>query len=289
MRTLILGLPTEIAHYPRHIRGRLAATTVALILGAKSIWGMVNVAHKRHIRACLSPSRPNGTARKRTRIAATTAVLLALCAELLGCAGIRDWDTSRGRVLDAQTKEPIEDVVLVYHWKGTSGGFVASSDQCYHVETAVTDADGVFVIPAWSESFFNKQHLYLDPKWYFMAVAYKPGYRVSNLTYKNDAIQQHIVYLEKQKYQSRQDQLWDLLDLIRRSECGDVQNIRRALQSTYVQIYRQANEIAQTEREKAVLDEIKYTIVRILAYSKYPPTQQAIDTFFDPITDPPPQ
>lgn len=213
------------------------------------------------------------------------ALFLSLTAALSGCASIRSWDEVRGKVLDAETKEPIEGVVVVYHWKGTASSFVVSRDQCYHVESAVTDADGVFVVPAWKESFRNRQHRYLDPKWYSMKLAYKPGYRVSELSYKEQALRQNLYYLEKYEAKTREERLWYLLDVIRGSECGNPENMRRALQRIYLAVYDQASALASDARHKEIIDEIRYTIVRILGYSEYPPTEEAINKFFGDHTE----
>ena len=207
-------------------------------------------------------------------------MFLSLFAALSGCAGIRSWDEIRGRVLDVEDQKPIEEVALVYHWKGTASSYVVSRDQCYHVESAVTDADGAFVIPAWKESFGNRQHRNLDPKWYFMAVAYKPGYRVSELSYKERVQRQNLFYLERYEPRIKEDQLWNLLDVIKRSECGDFVNKRRALQHMYLSIFRRANQLANTAKEKEIIDEMRYTIVRILGHSEYPPTEEAVNKFF---------
>lgn len=238
------------------------------------------MAYKQHVMACISMNRVNGPRRETMRAAVLAGMLLTVYASLSGCATIQDWDAIHGKVLSAETSEPIEGVVLVYHWIGTWASYVASSDQCYHLEAAVTDADGDFVIPAWKESLGNRQHRNLGSKRVFMKVAYKPGYRVSNLTYEKEAWEQDVVYLQRDKPKSSENQLWDLLDVIRNTECGDVQNIRRALQSTYLQIFHQADQLAKTDKEREIVDEIKYTIVRILGYSGYPPTTEEIDKFF---------
>lgn len=229
-------------------------------------------------------TRVNGPGRKSTRVASITAVLLALYASLSGCAGIHDWDAMRGRVLGAENKGPIRDVVVVYRWIGTASNFAGTSDVCYHLESAVTDANGLFVIPAWSESLLNWQHLVLGAKRYWIAVAYKPGYVVSDLTYKEEALRQHIVYLEKQKSQSREDRLWDLVGLIGRTDCEPASEPaseqRQKILGFYRAIYREAVGSSQTSDDQKILEKLEYDLASRWDDSGASPTREEARAIF---------
>jgi hypothetical protein len=55
-----------------------------------------------------------------------------------------------GRVLDSETAAPISGALVIAEWSGDIGGPVQSSEVCFHLEVATTDADGRYHIPAWT-------------------------------------------------------------------------------------------------------------------------------------------
>jgi hypothetical protein len=55
-----------------------------------------------------------------------------------------------GRVVDAQTKQPIEGAVVVANWTSTSPAGPESREGCDHSDAAVTGSDGAFAMDAWS-------------------------------------------------------------------------------------------------------------------------------------------
>jgi hypothetical protein len=57
----------------------------------------------------------------------------------------------QGVVLDKSTNQPIAGAIVVARWHGHWTNLLAgSSSACYHIETARTDANGRYAIPAWT-------------------------------------------------------------------------------------------------------------------------------------------
>ena len=115
-----------------------------------------------------------------------------------------------GRVVDGETGAPISGALVIAEWSGDIGGPVQSSQVCFHLEIATTDADGRYHIPAWSRrpvtdhegGFYGLRNVEVSRR------TYKAGY--SQLKYDpNDAStilmvpfkgppEQRIAYLSQQ-------------------------------------------------------------------------------------------
>ncbi len=197
----------------------------------------------------------------------------------------KNWEAIQGNVLDAQTNESIEDAWVIYHWKGNSTALVASAVVCYHVESAQTDSNGRFVIPAWNESLQNSRHIYLTDKSRWYKVIFKPGYRESSRTSKEDSYRQHRYYLEKYEAKTREDELWYLLRVIRQSQCGSPHNMRIAIQEMIVSIYLHATQIAKTTEEQEIIDEMEVTIVGFLDETDNHPSEESVKKFYKKYTE----
>jgi hypothetical protein len=80
----------------------------------------------------------------------------------------------RGKIIDSETKEPIEAaVVAVYYQKSTIGGI----EPIIHFAETLTDSNGEFVIPPFKTIIHPLAH---ESRAYF--IIYKPGYvLVSNI------------------------------------------------------------------------------------------------------------
>mgnify|MGYP003404901058 CR=1 FL=1 len=73
---------------------------------------------------------------------------LVLIASTIGSYTYSSEETT-GQVIDADTHQPISGAIVVTSWYGTySAG--NSHTSCYHVETARTDNNGFYKMPAWS-------------------------------------------------------------------------------------------------------------------------------------------
>ena len=112
---------------------------------------------------------------------------------LAGCSAGRVWMPRTGQVLDWETREPIVDAVVVARWYGKVYQIAKTSTVCYHVESAVTDKQGRYRIPAEVE---GPKGIY-DANVYVSA--YKAGYResidVDNKVHRSD-IERGVYYLE---------------------------------------------------------------------------------------------
>ena len=123
------------------------------------------------------------------------ALLLVSCFLLVGCGSepLRSWPEIRGRVLDAETEEPIEGVIVNMYTYGNLWAVVDSQSVCYRVETATTDKRGRFVIPSWSEGLkFSAARLKHRSERVF-----KAGYVESKKTYKMQSYRSGVWYQEK--------------------------------------------------------------------------------------------
>jgi len=93
-----------------------------------------------------------------------------------GCAGPgtrSEWPEMRGKVVDLNTKKPIEGVVVVAFWVGYGG----HSKICFHSERSTTNLNGDYIIPAWINDDRTAESVtYQKAR---IDTAYKTGYRYS--------------------------------------------------------------------------------------------------------------
>ena len=70
-----------------------------------------------------------------------------------GCGNFSLGDSRiEGVVVDEATSKPVIGAIVIAQWGGDVRGIVQGSSICYHSETALTDANGKFVIPAWNRA-----------------------------------------------------------------------------------------------------------------------------------------
>jgi len=106
-------------------------------------------------------------------------VLLAMLLPVSACAGYHSLtytaESIEAKVIDAETKQPLEGVVVVAHWeleRGTMGGNVPAGQLM--VMEAVTDREGKFSFPGWGPKTVRDSFLVdKDPRLLF----FKSGYR----------------------------------------------------------------------------------------------------------------
>jgi hypothetical protein len=80
-------------------------------------------------------------------------VASGMCAFALNACGLSGGPVS-GQVIDETTGKPLADAIVVVHWRGSWTKIVGESNSgCYHVETARTDAQGKYQIPAWTRAW----------------------------------------------------------------------------------------------------------------------------------------
>ena len=99
--------------------------------------------------------------------------LIVLGALLAGCAGQVAFTSGpfRGRVIDAQTRQPLAGaaVVAVWYWEGWGPGH--PSERWHDAIEVVTGQDGEFVLPR--KTFFSLSGVVGEP----LITIYYPGYK----------------------------------------------------------------------------------------------------------------
>jgi hypothetical protein len=99
---------------------------------------------------------------------------------MVPCAWALSGGPISGQVVDQSTGKPVRDAIVVVHWNGTWPRFpVESITACYHVETARTDANGVYRIPAWKRPWSISDLTFTaEPNSYRV---FKPGYTLRDI------------------------------------------------------------------------------------------------------------
>jgi hypothetical protein len=118
-------------------------------------------------------SRSPGSTRLRNTL--IHGVLLIAIAGVPGCWGNLGDSEVKGVVIHADTKQPIPNAVVVARWRGHRAGLVGGVSICYHAETAVSDQNGQFVVPAWEDHGSIKHSGRVSDK-ELELFAYKQGY-----------------------------------------------------------------------------------------------------------------
>lgn len=92
--------------------------------------------------------------------------MLILLSALSGCANfprIYSGEAIQGRVIDSETKQPIEDVVVLEIWElqGQDSFFQLESDHNgnVHIAETLTDKKGYYSFPEWGPTFTMNGHL----------------------------------------------------------------------------------------------------------------------------------
>lgn len=163
---------------------------------------------------------------------------------LAGCSAGRVWMPQAGQVLDWESKEPITDAVVVARWYGKVYQIAKTSTVCYHVESAVTDKQGRYRIPAEVE---GPKGIY-DANVYVSA--YKAGYRESidkdNKPHRSDN-EMGVYYLEKDR-RSREKRLQFIRNY--HSACRSSGKSERNLFPLYMARYQEAKKLVETDDDR---------------------------------------
>lgn len=110
--------------------------------------------------------------------------LFALSACAAGYPPAYSAEAIEARVIDAETKQPLEGVVITADWELRGGGLAlggSSNVGELMVMEAVTDRNGKFYFPAWGPIRQSKGELHnRDPR----LILFKPGYRYEILSNK---------------------------------------------------------------------------------------------------------
>jgi hypothetical protein len=108
--------------------------------------------------------------------------LYRLCAVILvlitasGCAAKFTVKTEpiSGKVVDAETNEPIEEVIVIGYWPGYSFYFEQYPVGTIELLEVVTDKEGNYFVPGWLKESIDSSFRYGDP----VMIFYKTGYEI---------------------------------------------------------------------------------------------------------------
>jgi hypothetical protein len=112
-------------------------------------------------------------------------IVMMLQMNLTGCASMVlgfSAEPITATVVDADTKQPLKDVIVVAHWQLVGGGsFVDSSVPVGElmVMEAVTNAEGKFHFPAWGPKYDFMGRMHNDDP---QLIIFKPGYEFQVLS-----------------------------------------------------------------------------------------------------------
>jgi hypothetical protein len=172
-------------------------------------------------------------------------ILALLFLAVSACASRGSVDTTKsesinGKVLEQGTDKPIAGAIVAVLWTAHLG---YTGQICYHVETATTDALGVYYIPAW-----QRPSPYGDlPSGRLDMMAYKPDYEF--------LYPQEIHYLAPPSalyVRPFKGTVAERMDYLSRAavSCSDKKEIERKLLPLFKALYREAEQLAVTKDEK---------------------------------------
>lgn len=174
---------------------------------------------------------------------------VALVLPLTACATLFGVDTE-GQVLEEGTNKPIPEAIVIVRWAGVIPMIGHASSVCVHVESATTDKEGRYRTAAWrAPSTVGPAPLVqmnIGPG----AYAYKPGYEYLDT-------RGETVYL-KPFTGGRGERLAYLMRVLDGTRCGAKDESEKNLHLFYRALYEEGKKIAVTEREKDMVDTLRY-------------------------------
>jgi hypothetical protein len=164
-----------------------------------------------------------------------------LAVSVAACASCISGGPFDGRVVDAATQRPISGVTIVVRWVNDQS---YSGTVCYHVEPTVTDSNGKFHIPKWSDP--------TDHRWPHNSrtevIPYKPGFAY---VLRPDG----PIHLEPST-QTVAERLAEIQHISMLIGCYGAHN-EKVLVPVYKTLYDEAKGLTSTEKDQRVLTGIK--------------------------------
>jgi len=154
------------------------------------------------------------------------------------------WPARHGQVIDENSELPIEGAHVVAFWKGIAS---YATEACFHIESAVSDKEGNFTIPAWTNTgewtALKDQHVSFT--------IHKKGYVESDKTYGQEQTQKSkYFYLSPTSSADRISYINDLVQYKTCPESGDSgQNLVPFLKSAM----SDASDAAKTDKDRLVV------------------------------------
>ena len=180
-------------------------------------------------------------------------LIAALSLPTSGCA--YSGGPIKGKVLEEGTDKPLADAIVVVRWQGTAFSFIESPTVCIHVESATTDKDGRYRIPAWRASVEPSGVRGIEP----IVTPYKAGYQWP--LRPPESLGGGVQYL-RPFTGTREEQLKYLRSLSGK-ECGSRDDYARKLIPLYRALYDEAKSIAVTQEEKHIAGGLHYSLDRL--------------------------
>ena len=181
--------------------------------------------------------------------------LICMLMLLTSCFPINHWPEERAQVIDIETNQPVEGVIVVAFWKGTTG-VAGTQTTCYHTESATTDAKGQFVIPGYNDGF--RQGFTANK--YTVLHFYKRGYKEYVRPDGMSFTQKKIYRMEPFKG-TREERF----EYIRRfpTSCYKAGDSKKNLYQIRKAKYEEARQLAKTKEEIRTVETMLYKIERI--------------------------
>ncbi len=170
-------------------------------------------------------------------------ILISILLPLAACA--LPGNKLEGRVLEAGTNKPLAGVIVIALWEGwqTMGG-ADSQTQCYHVDTATTDAQGVYRIKEAPFSLLRDKHVTLN--------VYKPGYIRSPEYFKQESYRRGIELMEVFKG-TREERFAFLEQVAKANNCNAAGRSGKNAFPFYEALFFEARDQAATSIQKGKL------------------------------------
>ena len=152
-----------------------------------------------------------------------------------------------GQVLEYGSRAPIAGAIVMARWNGTYYTPWESSTVCGHVETAMTDANGRFHIPTWTERarainfFMGGGFDYLDVYKADYSYYWWPAY------FNSQDFKENILFVQKFKG-SREERF--KATRVAGVKCPSAGASRQSMLPLYEAIYEQLSTLAVTKEEK---------------------------------------
>ena len=189
---------------------------------------------------------------------------LVLCMLLSACGSepLRSWPEIRGRVLDAETEEPIGGAHVIVYAQGDISVFVDTQRVCYHIDAAVTDSDGRFEIPTWNEGFSYSS---ASGKHQDVSV-FKAGYSEAMRTYRERSYRKNIWYQQK-FHGTRAEWLERLKAALSSTACGSAGKMEARVLPMLAAVLSAAQRLGEGEEEKKFQNRLISVMGQIRKYA----------------------
>jgi hypothetical protein len=173
-----------------------------------------------------------------------------------------------GKVLEEATDKPIAGAIVVVRCEGTAFSFVESPTVCIHVESATTDKDGRYRIPAWRASAKPWSVHGIEP----IVTAYKAGYQWPKRPPKS--LGDEVQYLTPFRG-TRGRRLEFLERVLDATRCGSQNDSEKNLHALFFGMYEEAKGIAVSRDDAEIVDTLRYWASFVLFDKNKPATRDA--------------